>query len=148
VAKDEKQKRSLVFLDASVIIAAILSPRGGSSRVLSESKMRGFHLITSLYAYEESFTALQQKYPHFLGRLRSSSLSFELIENPPEDFYKQFSAVIDSKDLVIIASAVAAKTNVLLTLDKKHFLLNRKLRKQVAPLAIMTPGDFIQKYFL
>ena len=39
---EEKSAEAVVFLDASVLVAAVLSPTGGSFRVIIESAVRGF----------------------------------------------------------------------------------------------------------
>jgi len=59
----------------------------------------------------------------------------------------KFKKLLPQKDIPILFGAIVSKAQVLITLDKKHFLGNEKLRKMKFPCEIMNPGDFLGKYF-
>lgn len=146
---EQKAQREIrVFLDANVLIAAVLSPSGGSFRVCSESPERAFKLITSRYAYKEAYRNIQEKCPEFLDILVRFSSSFHLVSDASERELIRLRNMIDFKDLPILATALKARARALITLDRKHFLENKKLTENYPLLQILTPGDFIKRYFV
>ena len=136
-----------VFLDASVLVAATLSRKGGSFRVVYESSVRGFQLVTSRYACHETEGTLQRAYPAFLDTFHQLTPFLTVGEEPPVLLVKKLCALIDVTDAPILAAAVSSRSRILLTLDRKHFIGNRRIPQHYPALTILTPGDFIQKYF-
>ena len=62
-SKNEGKKRIKIFLDSSVIIAAILSPIGGSFRLIRESLFKNYALLISEYVLDECIRTLGMKFP-------------------------------------------------------------------------------------
>lgn len=144
----EKSGKTLkVFLDASMIVTAAISSRGGSFRILTEASIRNYRLITSRYAYEEAEAAIQEKYPALLKELYYLSQSFILISNPPEKLVAQMMAIINFKDAPILAGAIYENADILVTLDRKHFIDNQPLHDAIHRPIILIPADFIKEYF-
>ena len=143
----EDQTQPIIFLDASVLVAAALSPRGGSFRVVSEAPLRGYRSITSAYAYRETERAIRERYPQCLIELSHLVAFFEITPDPPARVVEPLLAVIDFKDAPVLASALHYQAQTLLTLDRAHFLENKELPSRFTGLKIMTPGDFIRCYF-
>lgn len=139
-----------VFVDSSVFFAAVLSPSGGSFRIFREARARGFTLCITRYVIEEVRAGLKEKYPESLEEFHSFFVHFPvlIVADPPERIARKYLRMIHPEDLPIVAGAVAAGAVDLITLDRKHFLDNVAFKTAVPLLAIMTPGDFIQKYFL
>ncbi|MFH1840974.1 MAG: hypothetical protein ABH807_02360 [Candidatus Shapirobacteria bacterium] len=69
--------------------------------------------------------------------LQTSSASLEEIIN--------CEAVIEAKDAPILATALKNKTDFLITLDRKHFLLPRVI-KFTRPTVVTTPGLFVKNW--
>jgi len=137
-----------VFLDASVMVAATLSSKGGSFRVVNEAAFYGHQLFTSRYAYRETEETIAEKRPESLINFIGMAQFIILIEEPPLKLVKEMGKVIDIKDAPIVAAAVNEKVEILLTLDRKHFLENIQLKKKFSDLKIITPGEFIQNYLI
>ena len=58
------------------------------------------------------------------------------------------AALIDPKDLHVLAAAVVGKSQFLLTLDRRHVLAAADaVQSANLPLVILRPGDFIQQYY-
>jgi predicted nucleic acid-binding protein len=73
-----------------------------------------------------------------------TSLHLELAATPtPEEIAVQ-ARIIDPKDAHVLASAVSARVEVLLTLDRRHFFVQR-VRSAALPFSIVTPGDFLRR---
>ena len=64
-----------------------------------------------------------------------------MVEDPPKVVIERASALIARKDASILAAALEAKVDYLITLDKKHFL-KRKVQRDT-PAEICTPADFL-----
>lgn len=147
-AKRNRGYRYRVFIDSSVLFAAVLSPGGGSFRILREARGRRIALLVSSYVLDEVEGALQEKRPEVLRNFHIFSLHFpiEVAGYPSKSVVRKYLNLLPSEDAPILAAAVAAGATHLLTLDRKHFLI--PLKDVELPLAIMTPGDFIQRYFV
>lgn len=141
-----------VFVDANIFFAAVKSKTGGSYFILELAKCNRVELVTVAHAIAEAERnirnkigerALQDHYDNLLTArpaiqsLTSVSLELEARLRP----------YVPENDLPILLGALLSKPEALVTLDRKHFLRNEKLAVLKPPFSIMTPGDFIQKYF-
>lgn len=144
----QSKKELSVFLDASVLVAAALSPAGGSFRILSELPLRGFRYVTSQHTFGEAENAIMRKYPDRNIELHHLAIFLDFVHDASDIFAVRLADIIDPKDAPVLAAALKSNVDILVTLDRKHFLENPKLRKKYHRLEIMTPGDFIGKYFL
>jgi predicted nucleic acid-binding protein len=71
-------------------------------------------------------------------------LDLTLVEAPtPQEIAAQ-SKIIDPKDAHVLAAALKGGVEVLLTLDRKHFLSPSVLQAGL-PFRIMTPGEFLHR---
>lgn len=52
------------------------------------------------------------------------------------------------KDIPILLGTILSKAQFLITLDRKYFLNNKKLKNLKVPFKIVNSRDFLQKYFL
>ncbi len=140
-----------LFLDANIFFAAVRSHAGGSYFILQLARAGRIKLITVAHALAEAerninaklrIAALQEHYDNLLcTRPVIQSLGRELEEL--EAVYRSF--VVD-KDLPILLGAVLSEADFLITLDRKHLLNNLALAVS-CPMPIVTPGDYLQKYF-
>ena len=137
-----------VFLDASMLVAAALSRKGGSFRLINEARIRGFSLFTSDYAYREAEIALEDKYGDNLADFYELIHLVFVIKGPDRRNLKKFQGIISDKDAAILADTLDLGADVLITLDRRHFLHNLLLKEKYPSLEIVTSGDFIQKYFV
>lgn len=58
----------------------------------------------------------------------------------------KFKKLLPDKDIPILFGAIVSGANFLITLDRKHFLENEKLKKLKLPFKIVNPGDFLREY--
>ena len=138
----------VVFLDASCLVAAVLSPTGGSFRLLQECSRREIHLVTNRYVFEEVQAVLGRKYPYHLLRFEQilAWSQMEIQQDPSAKQVAQYLSVIDSEDAPILAGAMRARAQFLITLDRKDFMIQTVARAK-PPFLIVTPKDFFQKYW-
>jgi predicted nucleic acid-binding protein len=136
-------KQIKVFLDSSVIIAGLASRTGGSHEVLALVELGIITPYVSETVVSEVFRNLQKKLPgcvdHFYTLFKA--LPFKMAD--PDDYdLERAKSLINEKDAPIMAAAMTAKVDWLLSLDK-HFL-NEDWKGKV-DFAVGTPGDFLQE---
>lgn len=131
-----------VFVDSSVLFSAVNSPTGGSSKLFTLKQIK---LVTSTLVLTEVERNTRKK-------LKSYHLErfFLLVDKiaikdqlPDEKLVRKAEEVIVKKDTVILAEAKQAKSNFLVTLDKKHFL-TPSVTKFLKPQKALTPKMLIE----
>lgn len=137
--------KSKIFFDASVIIAAILSPTGGSAKLLQFSKNRTIIAITSQTVIDEVVDHSEKihKTPDEIASYIQASCML-VRERVTQAEIKKVSEIVDTADRHLIVGARGAACHYLITLDKKH-LLRSDVRKSMAPLHIINPKGLLKK---
>lgn len=135
--------RPSVFFDASALFAAIFSEVGGARMILKLAEGGLIDLVISSQVLAEVESALRRKAPGVMGALlllldRSHC---RVVPNPP---LVQVDALVPliayRPDAAVLAAAIAAQADYLVTLDRRHFLENARLVSD-PPLPIGSPGD-------
>ena len=137
-----------VFFDASVLVSAAYSLKGGSSRVIRLCELGGLAAVTSILVLNEAERNLREDFPsESLQRLNSflQTAPWIVLDLPSAQAVAECQRLIDADDAHVLASALAGQVSYLLTLDRKHFFTNR-LSQAHLPFVICTPGEFIQQY--
>lgn len=132
-----------LFLDSSVLFAAIFSATGGARELLRLSSEGLLHLLVSQDVLAESEQNLRAKAPNRLADLVGAlALAGVEITDPPDvTTVQQCQRLVNyPNDAVVLAAAVAAGVDYFVTLDRQHFLDNAALRAAV-PFPLGTPGD-------
>ncbi len=144
-----QKSENKVFLDANVLIAAALSSSGGSFRIIQEAPLKQFQLFTSQYALDEVVRNLKVKYPAYLNNLVFLFLlsGMKILNDASKNETAKAMRFIDFKDAPILATALRFRMSIIVTLDQKHFF-TPILKQSSLPLVIVTPSDFIKKYFV
>jgi len=135
------------FLDSSVIIAAVLSPRGGSFRLCREAASGRLKLVSNRYVHDEVERALRKKYPHTLPRFRELLRwgKFGIRRNPPAAHVERYAVYLPPEDAPILAGAIGAGANFLITLDRDF--MTEKVRRAELPITIAAPKEFFQLHW-
>ena len=136
------------FLDANVFIAAAGSPKGGSAFVLEFAKKGMFAAVTVTHALVEAERNIRNKMsPASLERHHANLLKLRhdiqllpMLDTPQQEMLE---CMLPSKDIPILLGAALSGAGFLITLDKKDFLQNEKLRSANLPFKIMPPGEFL-----
>ena len=136
-------KTPTVFFNASVIIAGFISINGGSAKLLGHIKENKIKGIISEIILDE---VLRKSEKIGLSPNEVKKKLFVIFDNiekaPDENLVKKFnSIVIDLGDSHVLASSIEAKTDFLVTLDKKHLLI---LTKKIKGLKIVSPKQLIK----
>lgn len=137
-----------VFLDSSVIIAALLSSRGGSFYILTQTH-GDFLLYINEYVFTEVGTVLKTKFATQPDLQKNLFLLLGLanvstVPNPNKLEVLRATKVISKSDAPILASALK-HCDYLITLDKEFFEESILAGANKKGLLILTPGSFIQQ---
>jgi predicted nucleic acid-binding protein len=132
---------TLLFFDASCLVAAAGSPNGGSGFLLSLCARGYLRGVVSPYVLLETERNIQARidlgavhtYHNFVATIPYLVAS---IPSPLPDY-----PTVNAKDVHVVAAAVFASVAYLLTLDKR-LLVEINTAKLSFPA--LTPGDFIK----
>ena len=141
-------RKPRVFLDSSVIIAALLSSRGGSFFILTHLRDEAEFQINE-YVFAELRAILERK---FADRPELSSSLFLILgladvvttADPSFTAVLRAAKLISKNDAPILASALV-DCDYLITLDKEFLKPKILSTARAKGLTICTPGDFIQQ---
>lgn len=141
------EAKHIVFLDASVLVAAAGSPSGGSALVLEVCGGQRFAAVCSQRGLLEAQVNIRSKLPaEALVRFYQllAALSPTLVPPVTAAEEAEYASLVASKDAHVIAAAVQSGADFLLSLDRKH-LVNNQVRAAGLPFQVLTPGEFIQQ---
>ncbi len=133
-----------VFFDASVIIAALLSPTGGSAKLLNFAKSKTIVAITSQTVIDEviDHTEKIHKTPEqILLYMKESGVLVRKRVTQTE--IEKVSGIVDPTDAHLLVGARATACQYLVTLDKKH-LIRSDVQKTVHSLRIVNPKKLLR----
>ena len=138
-----------VFLDANVYFAGFLSSQGASALVLQLARRKKIQVIATQLVLHEADRNLRKKTsPQTLKSFHRFLQETKIQIQPAVDdkSLRKYESLIHPKDVPVIAAAVEAKADYLITLDRRHFL-TEKIQSEVKRIKMITPGDFIRELF-
>jgi predicted nucleic acid-binding protein len=139
--------RAKIFLDTSVIFAAVFSPDGGSRLLFRLGEIGILDIWVGQSVIQEAEEVVRRKVPHTLPDLAIllSIVRTSLGSSPGIREYEQARELVHYlPDARVLAEAMCAAPDWFVILDRKHFLENRLLAK--LPFRIGTPGDFLEAF--
>jgi len=111
-----------VFMDANVLFAAAISPEGRSAALFTLSQRGACTLLTSAHALAEARRNLEGRYPDAVGRFERLT---RFVTTVPEAASPRVSWArrqgLPDEDAPILAAAVEADADILVTGDRSHF---------------------------
>ena len=138
-------ERVRAFLDTSALFAAVWSDQGGARMILKLGEAGAVALLVSPQVIKEAEGALKRKAPEALPFL-AILLDRGGVTVANAASHKSAAALSSITghpgDAQIVADALLAKADYLITLDREHLLGNVRLAKSVQ-YPIGTPGDFL-----
>ena len=136
--------RVRAFLDTSALFAAVWSDQGGARVILKLGEAGAVTLLLSPQVIKEAEGALKRKAPEalpLLAILLDRSGATVAGTAPHKLAAALFSVTGHPGDAQVVADALQAKADYLITLDREHLLGNARLAAAIQ-LPIGTPGDF------
>ncbi|MBD2144782.1 putative toxin-antitoxin system toxin component, PIN family [Sphaerospermopsis sp. FACHB-1194] len=137
-----------VVLDVNVWISALLWG-GVPSGILHLSRQKQLTIFVSQSLLEELENTVKR--PKFQSQIKKQNRTIEYLMSITQGFCEKcpnisldidISQLRDMKDYHILAAAVSAQAEVLITGDQDLLVLNK-----FAEILIMTPADFLNTYF-
>jgi predicted nucleic acid-binding protein len=134
------------FLDTSALIAGLLSPTGSAHEVLRLFEIGVVELIVSRQVLVEADRNLTAKLPALLDAYHDFLLRLapHVAEDPSREAVGRAMQVIHHADAPILASAVAAQVDYLITWNTRHF--HKKPVKDFVSFSIVTPAEFLMAF--
>lgn len=133
-----------VFVDSSVLIAAAISPTGSARDLIMSSLRKKVKIILSDLVLEETERNLANKAPQALPALK---LFLEVLNPevviPTRSMIAKAEEIIDVKDAPVIAGAVQAKADYLVSFDRKHLLNHKEEIEAYFKINVATPNEVI-----
>jgi predicted nucleic acid-binding protein len=133
-----------VFLDTSVLFAAVLSETGGARLILKLGESGAVRLWVGPRVLQEADGVLARKAPASKGLFALLLDRSRVAVGPPPDAAALALAqdVVDYlPDAYILAEALVTGVHYLASLDRHHLVGNPSANK--LPFPIGTPGDFL-----
>lgn len=130
-------------MDSSVLIAGAGSRTGASRAVLMMAEIGLFELLVSEQVLMECERNLRKKLPAALPLFAEllAHIEPEIAPDPPGSELAKWERLIAAKDAPILGSAVNARADRLLTLDRGDFT---DAAGRESGLVIQTPAEFVE----
>jgi len=136
------ERRPIVFFNASVILAGLKSPNGGSAKLLNWVKENKIIGIISETVIEEVLKNTNKISLTKEKALKLISQIFLIVKSPNKKYFSVFKdIVLDEGDIHLLVSAKNVKANFLVSLDKKHIL---SLKNKIKDFKIVSPKELIE----
>ncbi len=136
-------KKLEVFLDTSAILAGLNSPNGAAGVILAACFAKQITPIISPGVIEEANRNIGLKFPLLVTAWQSFLLlPPKVTKNPSIKQVHEAFEILPTSDAPILAAAIAAKPDFLITWNIRHFM--RKEVLGTVNFSILTPGDFLQ----
>ena len=135
-----------VFLDASVIFAAAYSQTGAARELFRQATRDQVKLVVNQDVLDEAERNLATKVPQGKALLRVllAVIDPELAPDPPAELIAQVSQYVVDKDVPVVAGAMAAQVDYLVTFDRKHLIDPVEVTQQ-SGLRIVLPEVVVQQ---
>lgn len=128
-----------VFIDSNIIISAILFPKGKTSYVFCHLMARHTIIISS-YTKDECIEVFKKKFPDKTNLISTffENINYEEFKTPSSIDYTKYPKIRDIKDLPVLASAILADADILMTGDKDFEEI------KIARPLIFTPAKYYE----
>ncbi len=130
------------FLDSNVWYSGLHSPQGAPGKVIALCAEGKFHAVVSRLVLEEVIGAIKSKMPEKLNAFKEFLLLYppEICPDPSSEKISQYFKIIHTEDAPILAAAIAAKVDYLVSGDR-HFLPKVDSLKEKGVM-VVSPGEF------
>lgn len=135
-----------VFLDTSALIAGLLSETGAAREVLRLGEAEIIEIVISKQVLVEAERNLMKKFPELEEAYHAflKNLNPTVVSDPDREKIKQAVQWIDPDDAPILAAALEARVDYLVTWNTRHFMKKSVLQNVSFPIKI--PADFLEEF--
>ena len=130
-----------IMIDTNVLISAIVFP-GSLPTDTIKKVIEEYNLVLCPHIIEELHIVFERKFPERIKNLERflSKLSYELVYTPIDIQEEGFPVIRDKWDLPILASAMMAEVDIIITGDKDFQSI------EIEKPTILTPREFFDIY--
>ncbi len=138
-----KNLKPRVFFNASVILAGLASPSGGSGKLLTFVKHKRITgIISEIILDEVLHHAVKIRLKKTMVEKLILTLFTPVFPAPKHEFVQKFiHIVLDQGDAHVLESSHESKSDFLVTLDKKHLLI---LQNKIKSVNIVSPKELLE----
>jgi predicted nucleic acid-binding protein len=131
-----------IFFDSSALVAGIISASGAARALLQLAEIEELDVVINEQVIVETERVLARKSPRNLPDFRQAIKIVRpiIVRETAKDVQKCLYMIADPDDAPILAAAIKAKVDFLITYNRKHFLDDPKVAEK-SGLQIGTPGD-------
>lgn len=131
------------FLDASVLFAASYSQTGASREIIRRAIRGEIRLVASELVLEEARRNLRTKAPRAAAALEIflAAVEFEIVRPTTADVRLAMQYTV-AKDAPIVAAAIVAEVDCLLSLDRRHLVGAKSVAKR-SGLRVTLPSEYL-----
>jgi len=140
------QDQERLFLDASALVAGVISPPGGSGYILLLGEMDSVDILVCAQVLTETRRALEKKAPRALPELERilRAVKPQVCPEPTLAEIAFCREIIHPDDAPILAVAMQAQPDSLITLNTHHFIDDPQVA-QKSGVRIETPGTYLMR---
>lgn len=136
----ETPPKRRIFFDADALIAGSASTTGASHAILVLGELGIVEVVVSRQVVAEAERNISRKLPLALPAFRTIvEHACTMLDDPRAKTAKKFERQAHSKDVPILAAAVTAGCDSLITFNTRDF------RPERGTIKIQTPGDFLSQ---
>lgn len=131
-----------VFLDTSAILAGLNSPTGAAGVILAACFAGKIKPVISRQIIDEAERVIPLKFPYLdTGWAVFLATKPEVVRRPTMAQIRRAYALIQTSDAPILAAAIFAKSDALVTWNTKDFM--KPVVLDAVKFPIFTPGEFL-----
>ena len=132
------------FLDSNVWYSGLHSPNGAPGKVLALFVDDEIQAVISRLVLEEVIEAVKSKMPEKLNAFKELLLHYppEVCPDPTAEEISRCAGLIHVEDAPILAAAIAAKVDYLVSGDR-HFLSNAATMEKLG-VKVVSPAQFLR----
>jgi predicted nucleic acid-binding protein len=126
------------------MMAAALSESGTAHDLFEEARSGRVVCVASTHVLLETERNLYRKAPRGLRKFWDLRTQLAIVD-PPSDLVTAVAIDVEPKDAGIVAAAVAATVQYLVTYDRRHLLGEGDLIYQRFRIETITPGELLSR---
>jgi putative PIN family toxin of toxin-antitoxin system len=138
-------RKPRVFFDTNVIFSGLYREGGPPAELLDRYAGNKLAMVVSGQVLEELVRTVEERIPHALPALYLllSSTPPEIVEDPGVEEVIRWVQVIHQEDAPILAAAIAAEVDYLVTGNTRHFIADPGVATE-SGLVIVTPAQLVE----
>lgn len=144
MASIRTKKPGKIFIDSNVLVSASISPIGSARDLILASLRNEFKIVISDLVLEETKRNLAKKVPEALPALQ---IFLEILNpdviSPNKSLVLEVAKIVEMKDAPIVAGAISAKADYLVSFDRKHLLQHKQKIETHFKVKIVTPDELL-----